>query len=1099
MGTWRPRAWAFVGCWMWILCAGADLGPTSAAPASPEGQRTLAEGVTPGSASPLTAGSNWRADERSPAAQVPPTRPDGAAKGEMTLGPAESSVSASSFPREAGTTRWVWAASRDTESSFPGPAAGSSSSPEAETPPEAAATLASGTDPSGAWLENGTAATEAATEAAARAWLYSSLAPFSSAEAELGASRAAVGTVQHGTGPSPPSAAAAYGTAAPGGPGAMASSAGAGAGDWPFSPSVVETVSARAAFPSVTVSRETAAAPSDLETKNPGSGVSSTLESPHRSPETSAIGGGQSSPAFAARGDQAVSQSPAEAEGDGVSPSTFPGLTDSGQLSPDGQVAGEGRGVAADQDPPRSPLETSPVPADDEPSPAGVGEPLTRVTEAQSGAGPSPPWFPEPSPVPAPTRPGETSPWATTSPSDSPDTGASSAGVSGAPRASQLPPDTAPLAAGEAEGPAGSARETPFPPSVHGSQAPAAASRGPAGGRASGGATAPPSVEQGPGSPTSAAREAGTVSSAESQRGTSPAPPAPMPRPGNAEAPPWALSGDGAGTDRHPPSAGMSPPAFAPPRGAPAEPPASRTTKAGSSPTSFPGAPASPPASSEREPAPGAASSTGGSAFPGLQAVTGGALPATRPATSRTPPPHPERGDMAPGPGAPGPSAAASQVLAATTPARRRGLAGSPLPLLGATALQHDIGAGSEQESTAPVSAGISEATASGMGQSATLAAVSLYPYGAKENDKEYVERSVDFNSPIFKPEIGFPFGKKLRDFLYFTDNGLIIFPALASDVFPYPSPPPGGFNGREKVPMVAVFWDNADFSKGVGTTFYQEFLTLNSAKHPLVRDVEAKIQRYLRTPYSAKWTLKITWEKAPAYSTQEPVGGTNTYQAVLTTDGLESYALRLYQEGSMQWDYTKLAATDVLVGYSSGDGLYRNDDLTRWPPAAKYRPDQFRGDGTDLRGLWLSRLESRVRVNYRTRCLDWVNMQHDPAVWNKDLPPCPCSLPRGALDHRYSRSSAGMADARVTMLFTSSPNQSGAGARCLYNSRNEFVDGWQERSWKHSRQASPSRDSELKMHDWCCHLAGSPQLCAKYSQKRPKVGCAGYRRSKQN
>lgn len=43
----------------------------------------------------------------------------------------------------------------------------------------------------------------------------------------------------------------------------------------------------------------------------------------------------------------------------------------------------------------------------------------------------------------------------------------------------------------------------------------------------------------------------------------------------------------------------------------------------------------------------------------------------------------------------------------------------------------------------------------------------------------------------------------------------------------------------------------------------------------------------------------------------------TSTYQAVLTTDGNRSFALLLYQDGGMRWDYTKLAAADVLIGFS--------------------------------------------------------------------------------------------------------------------------------------------------------------------------------------
>ncbi|XP_052660822.1 mucin-4-like isoform X2 [Harpia harpyja] len=373
------------------------------------------------------------------------------------------------------------------------------------------------------------------------------------------------------------------------------------------------------------------------------------------------------------------------------------------------------------------------------------------------------------------------------------------------------------------------------------------------------------------------------------------------------------------------------------------------------------------------------------------------------------------------------------------------------------------------------------------------LAAVPLYGYGARENDRQYVERRVDFNSPLFKPETGFPFGKTLRNSLYFTDNGQIIFPASDNSIFTSPNPPPSGFNGHEEVPMIAVFWDNADFSRGVGTTFYQEFLTLNTAKPPFVRDVEAKVRRYLRSSYSAAWTLKITWEKAPAYAARTDTRRTITYQAVLTTDGFRSYVLMLYQEGGMQWDYTRLATTNVLIGYTSGDGFYRNDDLTQRPPAAKYRPDQFRGYSTDLRGLWIYKLESRVRVNYRLKCLAWTGQQQEPRVWSQGLPACPCSLQQGQQDPRFKSSRGGWWAARVSMLHSASPNQHGAGVRCLYDSQSQLIEGRQERYWRSSRQASPYRDQELKLYDWCCNQAGSAHLCARYSEKRPKIGCDGY------
>ncbi|XP_041898174.1 mucin-4-like isoform X2 [Corvus kubaryi] len=376
---------------------------------------------------------------------------------------------------------------------------------------------------------------------------------------------------------------------------------------------------------------------------------------------------------------------------------------------------------------------------------------------------------------------------------------------------------------------------------------------------------------------------------------------------------------------------------------------------------------------------------------------------------------------------------------------------------------------------------------------SPAVPAVPLYGYGTRENDQEYVERRVDFNSPLFKPETGFPFGKTLRSSLYFTDNGQIIFPASDNSVLTYPNPPPSGFNGHEEVPMIAVFWDNADFSRGVGTTFYQEFSTLNTAKPPFVRDVEAKVRRYLRSSYSAVWTLKITWEKAPVYAARTDTRKTITYQAVLTTDGFRSYILMLYQDGGMQWDYTRLTSTNVLIGYTSGDGFYHNDDLTKRPPAAKYRPDQFRGYNTDLRGLWIYKLESRVGYNYQLKCLAWTGQQQEPRIWSQGLPTCPCSLQQGQQDPRFKSSRGGRWGARVSMLHSASPNQHGAGVRCLYDSQNQLIEGRQERYWRFFRQASPYRDQELKLYDWCCNRAGSAQLCAHYSEKRPKIGCDGY------
>uniref|UniRef100_H0ZH21 Mucin-4 n=1 Tax=Taeniopygia guttata TaxID=59729 RepID=H0ZH21_TAEGU len=344
--------------------------------------------------------------------------------------------------------------------------------------------------------------------------------------------------------------------------------------------------------------------------------------------------------------------------------------------------------------------------------------------------------------------------------------------------------------------------------------------------------------------------------------------------------------------------------------------------------------------------------------------------------------------------------------------------------------------------------------------------ATSLYPFGMEGGDQEYVQRMVDFNSPLFKPEIGFPFGKSLQDALYFTDNGQIIFPPTDNHVPSNPNPPPKGFTGQESLPMVAAFWDDADFSKGVGTTWYQ----VRSTRGVLLGE-STKIEKYLKIPYVAKWTLKVTWEKAPAYPSQRDDTQTSTYQAVLTTDGNCSFALLLYQDGGMRWDYTRLAAANVLIGFSSGDGYAQNNELTQKPPAVKYRPDQH----SNVRGLWIYRLDSRSRVNYRLWCLAWLDTEPAPLQGGGMVPSC-------SGGGRDPPTISGPADTSMRMLRSASPSPAGAGVRCLYQG-GSLLEGWQERTW----------NRELEAFDWCCRRVGKPLFCAKFAEKRPRVGCEGY------
>ncbi|CAI9175609.1 unnamed protein product [Rangifer tarandus platyrhynchus] len=371
---------------------------------------------------------------------------------------------------------------------------------------------------------------------------------------------------------------------------------------------------------------------------------------------------------------------------------------------------------------------------------------------------------------------------------------------------------------------------------------------------------------------------------------------------------------------------------------------------------------------------------------------------------------------------------------------------------------------------------------------------VLLFPYGPSAGDREFVRRTVDFTSPLFKPRIGFPLGSFLSDSLYFTDNGQIIFPKSDYQIFSYPNPPLKGFSGWDSVAMVAPFWDDADFSSSQGTMFYQEYETLYDDYNTLVQKVESSINMLTKTGnYKARWTLKITWVHVPAYPARVTIG-TNTYQAILSTDGSRSYALFLYQSGGMRWNVTRRPGNPVLIGFSSGDGYFKNSQLTLHPVWEKYRPDQFLDSNTGLRGLQIYQLHREVKPNYRLRCLQWLKREPQWPSWGWNQISCPCSWNQGVLDLRFQSISRGIPGLRMSGLVAGSRQLCSSsswrgGVCCRYGPWGELLQGWRVQSpWQ--------LDQELELQNWCCHFNSKPSFCALYQLRRPPISCAGYQPS---
>ncbi|KAM7248301.1 hypothetical protein CapIbe_000340 [Capra ibex] len=297
--------------------------------------------------------------------------------------------------------------------------------------------------------------------------------------------------------------------------------------------------------------------------------------------------------------------------------------------------------------------------------------------------------------------------------------------------------------------------------------------------------------------------------------------------------------------------------------------------------------------------------------------------------------------------------------------------------------------------------------------------------YRPSAGDQEFVRRTVDFTSPLFKPQIGFPLGSLLWNSLYFTDNGQIVFPKSDYQIFSYLNPPLRGFSSWDSVAMVAPFWDDADFSSSRGTIFYQEYETLYDDYNTLVQKVESSINMLTKTRnYKARILYLSSLKRSHKEGKSTTAGAltvrveslqnsklafalrgqekTNTYQAILSMDGSRSYALFLYQSGGMQWNVSGRPGNPVLMGFSSGDGYFKNSQLTSHPVWEKYRPDQFLDSNSGLRGLQIYKLHREKKPDYRLRCLQWLKRQPQWPSWGWNQISCPCSWIQGVLDLRF-------------------------------------------------------------------------------------------------
>ncbi|XP_009209802.1 nidogen-2 isoform X1 [Papio anubis] len=274
------------------------------------------------------------------------------------------------------------------------------------------------------------------------------------------------------------------------------------------------------------------------------------------------------------------------------------------------------------------------------------------------------------------------------------------------------------------------------------------------------------------------------------------------------------------------------------------------------------------------------------------------------------------------------------------------------------------------------------------LSRAAALHPDELFPYGESWGD-QLLQEGDDESSAVVKLANPLHFYEARFSNLYVGTNGIIStqdFPRETQYVdYDFPT----------DFPAIAPFLADIDTSHGRGRVLYREDTS------PAVLGLAA---RYVRAgfPRSARFTpthaFLATWEQVGAYEEVKrgalPSGELNTFQAVLASDGSDSYALFLYPANGLQFlgtrpkeSYNVQLQLPARVGFCRGEA----DDLKSEGPYFSLTSTEqsvknlYQLSNLGIPGVWAFHIGS-------TSLLDNVR----PAAVGGDLSAARSSVPLG-------------------------------------------------------------------------------------------------------
>ncbi|XP_053395504.1 uncharacterized protein LOC123523715 isoform X3 [Mercenaria mercenaria] len=374
--------------------------------------------------------------------------------------------------------------------------------------------------------------------------------------------------------------------------------------------------------------------------------------------------------------------------------------------------------------------------------------------------------------------------------------------------------------------------------------------------------------------------------------------------------------------------------------------------------------------------------------------------------------------------------------------------------------------------------------------------AMFLYPFGVRNGDQVLMETDDSCSKPI-RFQYGIPVFEHAHTTAYVCTNGLISLNVT------YTNPVPNrNISLYGKRTVVAPFFADTDMTTS-GAVYYRYLDVLNNAeelKNNDVRHVEAMIERLGGvTAFNAKFILFATWDKVMPFQDIFNTTTEATFQAVIVTDGIDTYTLFIYGYKSMLWTMANELKTspDIWIGYTASGKSSTN--INSFKTTALLMDSHALTKG--ISGLLFSRLTPiGVRLpNAAMMCLDWFNEnKHKKSDFQElsgnGMPDCPCNLDSLSFDPWYWPADETGEDNSTTFTVEILPSQlfGQSGKTCSYNKTtglwtNEIPEAGGLYIYHPDKSLSNHIIHDIEPKQFCCDESS---LCSVYYDLHPIGNC---------